>query len=44
MNLQLKAVIKLFLHLICIFYQTFVEIHSLLHASVFALEYNICRL
>lgn len=44
MNLQLKAVIKLFLHLICIFYQTFVEIRSLLNASVFALEYNICRL
>ncbi len=44
MNLQLKEVIKYFPDLICIFYQTFVEIHSLLHASVFALEYNLCRL
>ncbi|ENW05442.1 hypothetical protein F933_02336 [Acinetobacter beijerinckii CIP 110307] len=44
MNLQLKVVIKLFSGLICIFYQTFVEIHSLLHASEFALEYNLCRL
>ena len=40
----LKAVIRLLGTGFEFFYLTFVEIHSLLHASVFALEYNICRL
>ncbi len=42
--LDQRDILGLSTDFIHISYHTFVEIHSLLHASVKGLEYNLCRL